>query len=179
MFNQAYSSLIAQLTEMPLFLSRTFASTPVALLLKTSTCDTMPLIEHLWHLRDCDSDLYALRIRRVLLEDRTTLEGVDVGVWPRERNYLASVGVQAVAEFCAMRQLLIEELKPLSENSLARVGVRFDGREINLLGLIEQLAEHDRHHRRRMATILRVLFSERQALTHAAQLPNTRNISRP
>jgi hypothetical protein len=154
MFNQAYSSLVAQLSEMPMFLSRTFASVPAALLLRTSTCDAMPLIERLWHVRDCDSDLYAFRIRRVLLEDRPTLQGVDVSVWPQERNYLARSGEQAVTEFCALRQQLIQELKPLGENSLARIGVRFDGSEINVLGLIEQLAEHDRDHRWRMASIL-------------------------
>jgi hypothetical protein len=50
---------------------------------------------------------------------------------------------------------LISDLSQLEGPSLSRVGIRFDGTEINILGLVEQVADHDRDHRRRIAAILR------------------------
>jgi len=157
MFKQAYSSLLGQLEEMPAFLQRSAACLPAELLQREPEKDNMPLVEHLWHVRDCDSDLYALRIRRVLQEDKPYLDPVDVGVWPEERNYRNRNrnGDLAISEFVELRAGLVRELREVDQEALARTGVRADGSEINVLGLIEQLAEHDRDHRWRVAAILR------------------------
>ena len=53
-----------------------------------------------------------------------------------------------------MRTELIAELAPLNSAALERTGVRADGSSINVLGLIEQLLDHDRDHRWRIARIL-------------------------
>ncbi len=154
MFDQTYASLLNQLAEMPAFLERTVAALPADLLQRPPITDRFPLIEHLWHVRDCDPDLYALRIRRVLHEERPALAPVDVGAWYVERRYRERSGHQAISEFATLRLALIEELKTLPACDLARVGLRADGREISVQGLIEQLAEHDRDHRWRIAAIL-------------------------
>ena len=154
MFQQTFASLLNQLAEMPAFLERTASSLPHALLQKAPAQDQFPLIEHLWHVRDCDPDLYALRIRRVLREDRPRLEPVDVGAWYGDRRYREKPAAQAVTEFAALRTGLIAELQTLDERELARTGLRADGSEISVLGLIEQVAEHDRDHRWRIASIL-------------------------
>jgi hypothetical protein len=155
MFLQAFSSLLLQLEEMPQFLQRSVASLPADVLTRHPKNDKSPLIEHLWHVRDCDSDLYALRIRRVLHEDRPFLTPVDVAVWPEQRNYMARNGDIAIAQFLELRTDLVAELKATDHQALARVGNRADGTDINVLGLIEQMAEHDRDHRWRIAAILR------------------------
>jgi hypothetical protein len=155
MFMQAYSNLLSQLEELPTFLQRSVASLPRELLLSQPEQDSSPLLEHLWHLRDCDSDLYALRIRRVLNEDGVSLEPVNVSSWPESRNYLGRDGDLAIAEFVELRRELVSELRAVGQASLAHVGKRVDGSEINVLGLIEQLAEHDRDHRWRITAILR------------------------
>lgn len=157
MIKQAYAILLAQLAEMPEFLERTAKSLSPGILSRTSSDDQFPLIEHLWHIRDCDPDLYALRIRKVLYENRPTLEPVDVGAWYSQRNYRCRSGDQAIEEFARLRLALIAELSHLEEQELSRVGVRADGSEINVLGIIEQLAAHDRDHRWRIAAILRSL----------------------
>lgn len=154
LFKQTYASLLNQLAEMPAFLERTVASLPPELLQKHPSEDQFPLIEHLWHIRDCDPDLYALRIRKVLQEARPALSPVDVGAWYADRCYRDRPAQQAIAEFTKLRLDLIEELKSLEESDLARVGVRADQSEISVQGLIEQLAEHDRDHRWRIASIL-------------------------
>jgi DinB superfamily len=155
MFQQAYASLLSQLAEMPLFLQHSLAGLPTELLQCLPENDKSPLLEHLWHIRDCESDLYGLRIHQVLREPRPNLEPVEVGHWPAERGYLKRDGKTAIAEFAALRNELISELSQLEEPSISRVGIRFDGTEINILGLVEQVADHDRDHRWRIAAILR------------------------
>jgi hypothetical protein len=155
MFKQACSSLLRQLEEMPEFLQRTVASLPVEVLERMPEQDKSPLLEHLWHIRDCGSDLYALRIRRVLEEDRPALEPVNVAAWPETRAYSSRTGDAAIQEFTELRAGLLRDLQNVGQVALSRVGVRADGTEINVLGLIEQLSEHDRDHRWRIAAILR------------------------
>ena len=72
MFHQAYASLLSQLAEMPLFLQHSLAGLPKELLQRIPERDKSPLLEHLCHIRDCESDLYGLRIHRVLREFRPT-----------------------------------------------------------------------------------------------------------
>jgi hypothetical protein len=155
LFKQTYGNLLNHLAEMPAFLERTTASLAPELLQKIPADDQFPLIEHIWHIRDCDPDLYALRIRKVLREDRPMLEPVDVGAWYDERRYRGRPGDQAIAEFAKLRAELIADLQSLEEHDLARIGIRVDGSEINVLGLVQQLSEHDRDHRWRIASILR------------------------
>ena len=155
MLQQAYASLLSQLAEMPSFLEHALAGLPNGLLQRLPESDKSPLLEHLWHIRDCESDLYGLRIHRVLREHRPNLEPVEVGQWANERGYLQRDGNAAIAEFAALRSELISELSELEEPSISRVGIRFDGTEINILGLVEQVADHDRDHRWRIASILR------------------------
>jgi len=155
MFRQAYASLLSQLTEMPPFLQHALAGLPNELLQRLPKDDKSPLLEHLWHIRDCESDLYGLRIHRVLRESRPNLAPVDVGNWPAERGYLQRDGNTAITEFAALRNELIAALSQLEETSISRVGIRFDSTEINILGLVEQVADHDRDHRWRIAAILR------------------------
>jgi DinB superfamily len=155
MFKQAYSSLLNQLEEMPVFLQKSMIALPSQRLQCQPEKDDMPLVEHLWHVRDCDSDLYALRIRRVLQEDKPNLDPVDVGIWPELRSYRNRNGDLAISEFVELRAGLVRELREVDEEGLARTGVLADGSEINVLGLVAQLAEHDRDHRWRIAAILR------------------------
>jgi len=144
-----------QLREMPDFLERTFLGMSKDLLLRAPEKDNSPLIEHLWHMRDCESDLYAPRIRRVLTETRPRLEPVDVSAWPTERQYHLREGDQAVREFIDLRLSLIRQLEAVTRIEFERTGVRHDGSDADVYFLIEQLADHDRDHRWRMCAILR------------------------
>lgn len=155
MQEQLYSSVLGQLAEMPVFLRRTLEGLPREAPLRQSPSDKSHLLEHLWHTLDCDTDLYGMRIRRILAEDRPTLEPVDVGAWPAARAYASREGDAAIAEFERQRAMLLSELEALNAEQLARVGVRVDGSEMSVLGVIEQLAAHDQDHRWRVTAILR------------------------
>jgi DinB superfamily len=141
---------------MPSFLQQSLAGMPKDILVRQPSEDKSPLIEHLWHIRDCDFELYGLRIRRVLREEAPTLDPVDVDEWVATRNYPLRDGDQAIDEFRAYRVNLIAELASLTSDQLARTGIRADMSKINIMGIIEQLAAHDRDHRWRIARILRI-----------------------
>jgi hypothetical protein len=147
--------LLNQLAEMPVFLEKAFAGMSRELLVRMPAHDNSPLIEHLWHLKDCESDLYGPRIERVLNEDRPTLLPMDVSGWPVERGYHSRDGDEAIQAFTALRLKLIEQLRDTELASFERVGVRTDGHEVGVYRLAEQLADHDRDHRWRMSAILR------------------------
>ena len=65
MDDSLYSALLDQLAEMPVFLRRTLAGLPREALLRMPQNDKSHLLEHLWHTRDCETDLYGLRIRQM------------------------------------------------------------------------------------------------------------------
>jgi hypothetical protein len=157
MHDLAFQSVLEQLKEMPVFLAKTFAGIPHPVLCRQPSCDRSPLIEHLWHTHDCDVDLYGMRIRKVLAEDEPVLQPIDVGEWVETRDYPARSSSEAIDSFIRYREALVEELAALSPSSLQRVGRRSDGSTINVMGIIEQLAAHDRDHRWRIAAILKEL----------------------
>lgn len=170
--------LLSQLAEMPSFLETAFTGLPQEVLLAQSPNDKSPLLEHLWHLRDCESDLYGHRIDQVLRYDQPQLPPVDVGEWPVERGYLGRPADQAVREFCALRLTLIERIRSLTEKELVRTGVRFDSSLISVYGLIEQIAEHDRDHRTRMTSILKNCLTQAVPWVAKASIERT-NTGKP
>ena len=147
--------VLNQLAEMPVFLEKAFLGMSRDLLERIPAQDNSPLIEHLWHVKDCESDLYGPRIERVLNEDRPLLVGMDVSGWPTERGYATRDANEAITQFSTLRAQLLEQLRGAAPDALQRVGVRQDGLEIDAYRLVEQLADHDRDHRWRMCAILR------------------------
>ncbi|WP_199155333.1 DinB family protein [Chromobacterium sp. ASV23] len=152
---QAYSQLLIQLEELPVFLRRTLSGLPGEVWGRQPIHDRSPLLEHVWHVHDCETDLYGMRIRHVLSEERPQLAPMEVSHWPETRAYHARDGEAGIAAFVAQRAALLAQLKSLDTKQLGRSGIRGDGTTINVLGLVEQLAEHDRDHRWRIAAILR------------------------
>jgi hypothetical protein len=148
------NALMQALLEMPAYLEAVYPHVPDRLLRAPSTLDNTPLMEQLWHVRDCESDLYAPRIRRTLMEDWPFLEPVSVSHWPEERGYLARAAGPAVAEFGSMRRALVEELTACTPQQLARSALRVDDRVCSVVDLIAELLDHDRDHRIRIAAML-------------------------
>lgn len=146
--------LMQALLEMPAYLEAVYPPLPNQLLRARSHEDQMPLLEQLWHVRDCESDLYGPRIRRTLVEDRPFLEPMAVGHWPEERGYLARAAGPAVAEFGSMRRALVEQLTACTPQQLARTALRVDDRVCSVVDLIAELLDHDRDHRIRIAAML-------------------------
>ena len=154
MSNSSYTILIDQLAETPRFFRKTLFGLPLDLMRRKAEGDNLHLQGHLWHVLDCDTDLYGLRIRRILSEHQPQLVPVDVGAWPAARGYDDRNGDDAITAFETERAQLIASLQSLSTEQIQRVGVRADQSEISVLGVVQQLLEHDQEHQRRIAAIL-------------------------
>ncbi len=154
-FDAARRRILAQLREMPDFLDKACGLLSAEAGRRRPQGDDLALVEHLWHLRDCETDLYAPRIERTLAEQAPAFEGVMVNDWPRERGYLERPITQALAEFRQHREQLLERLGSLSAADFQRPAhLLASGREVDLYQLVEMLADHDRDHRGRIAKIL-------------------------
>jgi hypothetical protein len=155
LFPKAYEVVLRQLEEMPQFLLKSLSGLPDQIIRRKAASDDLSLIEHLCHVRDCDPDLYGLRIRRILHEASPFLEPVNVSVWPAKRNYQSQDVSLVLNDFTQRRAALVQELRAVSEDALCRTGRRADGTEIDVMGVVAQIAEHDWDHKWRVAAILR------------------------
>jgi len=148
--------LIEQLAEMPRFLAEVFKGMPREQLARAPEEDNLSLVEHLWHINDCESDVYYPRIVRALDHDKPALLPMpDIGSWPLARAYAQRDGDDAIREFVTLRRQLIERLQDLEPNQFERVSIRQNGTTFDVYDLLEHLADHDRDHRWRMAAQLR------------------------
>jgi uncharacterized damage-inducible protein DinB len=148
--------LIEQLAEMPVFLEKGFLGLPREQFVRVPVDDKSSLVEHLWHIRDCESEFYVPRIEQTLDHDQPPLWPMpDIGCWYVERAYQQRDGDQAIREFTAIRQQLIERLRALTPDQFERVSLRQNGSTFSIYDMIEHIADHDRDHRIRMAGILR------------------------
>lgn len=148
--------LIEQLAEMPRFLAEVFQGMPREHLTRAPEEDNLSLIEHLWHIRDCESGLYYPRIVQALDDDKPALWPMpDIGSWPLERAYSQRDGDDAIREFATLRQQLIGRLRDLEPSQFERVSVGQNGATYNVYDLLEHLADHDRDHRWRMAVLVK------------------------
>ncbi|HEY9101436.1 DinB family protein [Chitinimonas sp.] len=152
--HQIKQILINQIQEMPHFLTRAVQHLSREQLLQPVEGENLNLLEHLWHVADCDSDIYQLRIDRVLREELPHLEGVNVDGWPKDRGYTQRTAEDAITKVATCRQQLSELIAPLDEATLHKEGVRFNGKRTNVLELIETLLDHDRDHRWRIAAMV-------------------------
>jgi hypothetical protein len=86
----ASTVIVTSLLEMPSFMEGAFRDLRPEHLTVLPASDKSPLAEHVWHVRDCEEELYAPRIRQVLIEQNPYIEPMSVSHWPAERGYVAT-----------------------------------------------------------------------------------------
>lgn len=146
--------IVNLLLEMPDFLERALGGFTHEQLTEIPENDNSPLAEHAWHVRDCDEELYGMRIRKVLEESNPFIEPMSVNHWPMQRSYLTKSVAQAIGEFRAIREGLVETLRAAPITAFERKCRRADGTTSSIADLIYELLDHDRDHRVRIAAIL-------------------------
>jgi hypothetical protein len=154
MNTSAATLLVNSLLEMPAFMDHAFRGLKPDHLTVLPDNDKSPLAEHAWHVRDCEEELYGMRIRKVLDEVDPYIEPMSVSHWPEERGYLAKPVAQAAQEFRELRESLVKLLRAAPLNALDRTCRRGDGSKSSIAELIGELLEHDQDHRVRIAAIL-------------------------
>jgi DinB superfamily len=150
-----HTFLLRMLEEMPRFVRASCGSLSSELALRTPACDKDFLLSHICHLTDCETELYGLRIRRILDESEPALEGLDVSKWPIEREYRSRSPDQSIELFLKARQDVVDLLKSLGHDDWLRTGIRFNGQRCDIREIVCDLIEHDQDHQWRIAAILR------------------------
>jgi len=113
--------------------------------------------EILVHLRDVEREVFQVRLRRTLEEDRPTFELFDQDKAAWDRHYSGQSASQALAEF---RQLRAETIKMLSDAPLhdwGRVGIHPERGSATVEEQVtRQIRHHDVTHMIQIKDILRI-----------------------
>lgn len=109
--------------------------------------DEFSALEHVCHLRDIEQEGYAVRIERLLTEDKPLLKDLDGSRLAIERNYNRQVFPFALTEFTLARLENINTLRAVSSDDLESTGVLEFVGEITLGELLRLMRDHDQSHR--------------------------------
>jgi hypothetical protein len=141
------SALLDELASMPAFLRAALARlTPAQAVVRGPGGDFAP-VEHVWHLADLERDGYALRIRRLLEDERPRLADFDGARVARERGYLALSLAEGLAAFEGARRENMSALRRIAGGDWDRAGTQEGVGTVSLCDVPALMVEHDRGHR--------------------------------
>ncbi len=150
-------ALIDRLGTMPRFLRVCAERLPRAEWTRQPSPGVFSLVEHGCHLRDLEEEGYTLRIRRMLREDRPSLDDFDGGAVAARRAYPAQDLAAAMQAFAEARARNLAVLSGLDDAALARTATLAEHGTITVQRLAELMAEHDASHRVELDELFRSL----------------------
>jgi hypothetical protein len=112
------------------------------------------LVEHVWHLADLEKEAYAVRVRRLLSEERPRLSNFDGDRVARERGYAARDLAEGLGVFALARRRNVERLRAVSAEEWSREGIQDGVGALRLSDVPRMMAEHDREHTAEIAALL-------------------------
>jgi DinB family protein len=98
------------------------------------------------HLRDLDVEGYAVRVRRMLAEERPVLVDVDGQRLAQERKYNEQALAPALQEFAASRRASVAFLRTVVKRDLTRKAQLEPLGTVTLAQLLDRWREHDQEH---------------------------------
>lgn len=108
------------------------------------------LLQHL-----ADSELvWGYRLRRIVAEDRPSIEGFDQDLWAERLGYSAADGAVALRMFDTLRDSNLRLLRSLTPTDLSREGVHAERGGESVSHMIRLYAGHDLAHRAQLDRIL-------------------------
>jgi hypothetical protein len=135
------------LRETPAVIEELTAGLPSEAIVWKPSPDEFSVLENACHLRDLESEGYAVRIERMLAESNPELPDFAGGILARERSYNSQELGEALARFTRARVENVRTLNSLSSDALQRSGVLESVGPVTVLGLIAKMREHDQSHR--------------------------------
>ena len=149
----ALADAVDRLGSMPAFLDRALAAVERKALLTQPAPGEFSLVEHACHLRDVESDAYAVRVRRMRLEQSPALAPFDGGAVAEASDYPSQDPFAAARQFAAARAALLPQVSSLTPDELAREGT-FGDRRVCFADVIAMMVEHDRGHREEIEALV-------------------------
>ena len=107
----------------------------------------------LQHLADSEL-VWGYRVRKVLAEDRPTLEGYDQDLWANRLGYASADRAAALALFGALRAANLQLLDRASIDDMSRVAVHAERGEESVRHMVRLYAGHDLVHRRQLQRLV-------------------------
>lgn len=144
---QARSALLGDLESMPAFLRAALGGLTAERASLRGPDGSFSPVEHAWHLADLEREGYALRIRRLLQEERPHLPDFDGAARARERGYRALSLAQGLAAFEGARRATLRQLRLIRPDDWSREGTQEGVGAISLCDVPAMMAEHDGGHR--------------------------------
>jgi hypothetical protein len=144
------TALLDELERMPTFLRATLGSLTPAQAALPGSDGTFSPVEHAWHLADLERDGYALRIRRLLAEERPHLVDFDGARIARERQYRSLSLAEGLAAFAAARGENLAALRRISGDAWNRAGTQDGVGAVSLCDVPAMMAAHDGDHRQEL-----------------------------
>ena len=115
--------------------------------------DEFSIIESICHLRDIEIEGYAVRIHRILREDKPRLPDIDGSQLAVERKYHHQELAPALQAFSSARKKNTESLRGLTIEQLDREGTLEGVGKITIRRLMAMMNEHDEDHIRELSAI--------------------------
>jgi hypothetical protein len=150
MNDQDLQNLIESLEAMPEFIRTLTKGLSTAELKKKPSEKEFSVLEHVWHLRDIESEGYSVRIKKLLSEKRPVLDDIDGGKLAVERGYNNLDFVEGLKAFTRARRDNIRSIKGLTLEQLYCNGIFKDAAPITLERVLQMMREHDEVHRKEL-----------------------------
>jgi len=151
------AELVSRLHAMPALLEDCAGALPRAEWTRQPGPGLFSLVEHCCHLRDLEEEGYTLRLRRMLREERPTLDDFDGGAVAARRAYPSQDLREALLAFTDARTANLALLSSLDGRTLGRTANFGEHGTITVEGLAQLMVEHDASHRRELEELFQAL----------------------
>ena len=148
------AELVSRLHAMPALLEDCAQALPRSEWTRQPAPGLFSLVEHCCHLRDLEEEGYMLRLRRMLREERPSLDDFDGGAVAARRAYPSQDLRGALQAFTDARTANLALLSSLDVRALCRMATFGDHGTITIEGLAQLMLEHDAGHRTELEQLL-------------------------
>jgi uncharacterized damage-inducible protein DinB len=151
------AELVSRLHAMPGLLEACAEALPRSEWTRQPSPGVFSLVEHCCHLRDLEEEGYTLRLRRMLREERPSLDDFDGAAVAARRAYPTQDLRAALQAFTDARTANLAFLSGLEARALARTATFGEHGTITVERLAELMLEHDTGHRTELEELFTAL----------------------
>jgi hypothetical protein len=148
-----FAAKLAMLAATPARLREVVVAIPPAAWQQRLAEGGFSCVEHACHLRDIETDGYAIRLARIVAEDKPTLPDLDGDALARERDYQAQDALAACAAFAAVRANVVAGLAKLSAAQRERLGLLDGKTPFTLDEMAVAMRAHDDAHMQQLGAL--------------------------
>src|ERR1700674_2224506 len=150
-------TLLLTLESTPLLMARAARGISPTAARRRPASGGVSFVENVWHLADLEREAFAVRIRRILSEEKPTLSNFDGERIARERAYEIKEVAPGLEAFAHARRSNVEALRAVAPSDWRRGAVQDEVGLVRLEDLPRRMAEHDRAHTAEVAVLLEEL----------------------